>query len=290
MIDMCRVDIGGNKERDVGGNDETLPETDEQTMTLFGRVAMIGHFHMNCIEQIKWSDLTVSFETQRKLVAHFNPLHNFGVLTRIMEFLRLKKRRHSHKIVIQRQLEKLEDSMNDVSHFKMIRATLVGKLKSLEDINEEILSSIDEEEMENERVETEDYLLEIRLCIRDLESKYRATVEAIHSSSLNLEHPVTGHSSSETYGNRNNSTSGNEVSNTSLQSTSTSQFHKLPKLTLPTLSGVILEWQTFWDCYESSIHNNISLSEVQKFFYMKSLLTDEAASVIEGLPITHGSH
>ena len=64
-----------------------------------------------------------------------------------MELLRLIKRRHSHKIVIQRQLEKLEDSVNDVSHFNAIRATLVGKLKSLEDINEEILSSINEEEM-----------------------------------------------------------------------------------------------------------------------------------------------
>ena len=187
-------------------------------------------------------------------------------------------------------MEELEDSVNDVSHFNTIHATVVGKLKSLEDINEEILSSIDEEEMENEMVEMEDYLLEIRLRIGDLESKHRATVEAIHSSSLNLDHPVTRHSSRESYGNRNNSTSGNDVSNTSIQSTSTSQFHKLPKLTLPTLSGVILEWQTFWDCYESSIDNNMSLSEVQKFFYLKFLLTDEAASVIEGLPVTHGNY
>ena len=34
----------------------------------------------------------------------------------------------------------------------------------------------------------------------------------------------------------------------------------------------------------------MSLSEVQKFFYLKFLLTDEAASVIEGLPITHGNY
>ena len=38
-------------------------------MTLFGWVAMIGHFRMNCIEQIKRSDLTVSFERQRESVA-----------------------------------------------------------------------------------------------------------------------------------------------------------------------------------------------------------------------------
>ena len=66
----CRVDVGGNKERDVGGRDE-------QTMTLFGRVAMIGHFRMNCIEQVKQSDLTVSFETQHESVAHFDPLYIF---------------------------------------------------------------------------------------------------------------------------------------------------------------------------------------------------------------------
>ena len=32
----CRADVGGNKVRDVGMRDE-------QTMMLFGRVAMIGH-------------------------------------------------------------------------------------------------------------------------------------------------------------------------------------------------------------------------------------------------------
>ena len=34
----------------------------------------------------------------------------------------------------------------------------------------------------------------------------------------------------------------------------------------------------------------MSLSEVQKFFYLKSPLTDEAPSVIKGLPITHGNY
>ena len=47
--------------------------------------------------------------------------YSFGAVTRIrttiMELLRLKKRRHSHEIVIKRQLEKLEYSVNDVSHF-----------------------------------------------------------------------------------------------------------------------------------------------------------------------------
>jgi len=48
-------------------------------------------------------------------------------------------------------------------------------------------------------------------------------------------------------------------------STSSTQFSKLPKLTLPTFDGDILQWQSFWDYFESSIHSNGNLTDVQKF-------------------------
>ncbi|XP_053387205.1 uncharacterized protein LOC128550997 [Mercenaria mercenaria] len=91
-------------------------------------------------------------------------------------------------------------------------------------------------------------------------------------------------------GNITDSTSGREVSNISIQSNQSSQFHKLPKLTLPIFTGNILEWQTFWDSFESSFHNNESLSDVQKFSYLRSLLSDDAARVIEGFQLTHSNY
>jgi hypothetical protein len=48
-----------------------------------------------------------------------------------------------------------------------------------------------------------------------------------------------------------------------------SNFHKLPKLDLLTFEGNILDWQSFWDSFDSAIHSNNALAEVQKFNCLK---------------------
>ena len=42
----------------------------------------------------------------------------------------------------------------------------------------------------------------------------------------------------------------------------------LPKLSIPLFSGDILEWQSFWDCFETAVHNNPAQSGVQKLNYL----------------------
>jgi hypothetical protein len=73
-------------------------------------------------------------------------------------------------------------------------------------------------------------------------------------------------------------------------SLSTASNHKLPKLSLPKFNGNRLEWQSFWDSYSSGIHENISLSDVQKFNYLKTLLVGEALPVVEGLALTNANY
>ena len=51
-----------------------------------------------------------------------------------------------------------------------------------------------------------------------------------------------------------------------------SQNHRLPKLDLPHLDEDILQWQTFWDSYESTINFNSNFTEIQKFSYVKAKL------------------
>ncbi|KAJ8939801.1 hypothetical protein NQ318_022732, partial [Aromia moschata] len=41
-------------------------------------------------------------------------------------------------------------------------------------------------------------------------------------------------------------------------------FPKLPKLPLPKFSGDIKEWPLFIECYNSMIHNNLELNDVDK--------------------------
>ena len=52
---------------------------------------------------------------------------------------------------------------------------------------------------------------------------------------------------------------------------------KLPKLSLKKFEGDLTKWMTFWDTFKSSVHNNPSLSKIDKFNYLNSLLESAAA-------------
>ena len=58
---------------------------------------------------------------------------------------------------------------------------------------------------------------------------------------------------------------------------------KLPKMVLPKFSGEITEFRGFWNRFESAVHNNPSLSTVDKFTYLHALLEGTAARSIRGL-------
>ena len=58
---------------------------------------------------------------------------------------------------------------------------------------------------------------------------------------------------------------------------------KLPKLEVGKFSGKLEEWQEF---SESAIHSNDSLSNVDKFSYLRGLPLEPARSAITGFPLT----
>ena len=53
---------------------------------------------------------------------------------------------------------------------------------------------------------------------------------------------------------------------------------QLPKLTLPIFEGDPLQWQTFWDSFESAVHANHLLTDVQKLNYLRAHLKGEAVA------------
>ena len=71
---------------------------------------------------------------------------------------------------------------------------------------------------------------------------------------------------------------------------STFQTNRLPKLVLPSFNGNPLEWQSFWDAFWSAVHDNSSISDVQKFNYLRAQLRDAAVRVIAGLPLTSANY
>ena len=58
---------------------------------------------------------------------------------------------------------------------------------------------------------------------------------------------------------------------------------KLPKLVLPKFRGDATTWMGFWDSYKSAVHDNVSLSKIDKFKCLRSLLEGAVSRAIQGL-------
>lgn len=61
---------------------------------------------------------------------------------------------------------------------------------------------------------------------------------------------------------------------------------KLPKIELPVFSGSYDDWYSYQDTFEKLIHSNNSLSEIEKFHYLRSSLKGKAAEIIKSIETT----
>ena len=65
---------------------------------------------------------------------------------------------------------------------------------------------------------------------------------------------------------------------------------KLPKISLKRFNGDLTRWVSFWDSYNSAIHLNPTLSNIDKFNYLSSLLEGTAAESIARLTLTSANY
>ena len=65
---------------------------------------------------------------------------------------------------------------------------------------------------------------------------------------------------------------------------------KLPKISLPHFKGNPIYWTAFWDSYESAVHLNSALSDIDKFNYLRSLLEKSAYDAIAGLTLSSANY
>ncbi|XP_055622043.1 uncharacterized protein LOC129773533 [Toxorhynchites rutilus septentrionalis] len=79
--------------------------------------------------------------------------------------------------------------------------------------------------------------------------------------------------------------------NGSRQSTVDSQSRvKLPDLRLPSFSGRMSDWVTFRDTYKNLIHNDVRLSDMDKFTYLRTSLTGDALQEIASIEICSNNY
>ena len=55
---------------------------------------------------------------------------------------------------------------------------------------------------------------------------------------------------------------------------------KLPKLDIKPYTGILTEWQSFWDSFESAVHDRARLNPVDKFNHPKAKLKGESSDCI----------
>ena len=65
---------------------------------------------------------------------------------------------------------------------------------------------------------------------------------------------------------------------------------KLPKLSIKKFNGDITTWPTFWDSFQSAIHDNTDLTNIDKFNYLHLLLEPPASDAISGLKLTAANY
>ena len=68
-----------------------------------------------------------------------------------------------------------------------------------------------------------------------------------------------------------------------------SRDEHMQTLSLPKFRDVT-KWSTFWDSFQSAIHDNREISKVDKFNYLNSVLEGAAARAIAGLTLTASNY
>ena len=65
---------------------------------------------------------------------------------------------------------------------------------------------------------------------------------------------------------------------------------RLPDVKLPVFSGNLESWLNFHDLYISLVHSSLDLSNIQKFYYLRSSLSGDALKLIQTIPLSANNY
>ena len=196
---------------------------------------------------------------------------------------------------VKSQLTSLEKFLNSITHETNIETLdlesrlnqkvlpLSEKFESIQDAIEALIEDGSEDETANrdERANFDDRYYSI--C-----GKFKSLIKKI-----NIESPVASTSDISQLlndfqmnnrvgqiGDTNNSSAQN------INSARPTAHRHLPDIKIPVFSGNIENWLSFYDSFNSVIHNDKDLPTIQKFHYLKDSVTGDAANIIASLETT----
>ena len=207
----------------------------------------------------------------------------------------------------------------NLPRLKQYKVLLSGKLEVLSKLDDELIELVGVEDLDSE-VEQADVIREkIRLCILDIDQAIERadSIGATPRGSSSVVTPPAGGGphppgsptdttppateegtpvvpitstivrTPPTTGLTTPTSGGDALATTHL---STTPHVKFPKLSIKKFNGDLTKWVTFWDSFDSSVHRNLSLSNVDKFNYLNSFLESTAAESIAGLTLTSANY
>ena len=193
---------------------------------------------------------------------------------------KLKSTRAGQRGATTKLLQKFEErweteETRETNELESLLETLKEKQELIRDLDRKILDDAAEEDMEKEILEGGEYNFNLDSKIRKIRKLLLAQTSALNANAQSFDEQSHF---SQTVNSAHNFTENSHIQGyhpsfvNSYSSGTGNNFHKLPKLDLPKFEGNVLEWESFWDSFDSAIHSNNTLSEVQKFNYLKSLL------------------
>ena len=200
------------------------------------------------------------------------------VPTMAEELVRKKRVRAGHRAstthMINKAGELLAEEVPEASRLSQMRLSLQEKLDVLKHLDGEILDHVHEDNVAEEIEQADAFNEDIYAVMVKIEHLLKSTHPRVgmsppppSPSSRPVRDPVAG------------SDPPSRVSKV-----------KLPKLTIQPFKGDLTAWTTFWDSYKAAIHDNTSLSDVNKFNYLRSLLQGPALDAVSRLTLTAANY
>ena len=171
-----------------------------------------------------------------------------------MTLERKLKRREGLRLVCNNKIKSAEEYLSsenvEEAKLKAFKTMLNKATEQLSDIDDKVVALLEPDQVPNDVVESMEMQDKATFVESEIDFRISQIVKANEStSSLTLPTP-----------------SVSSISNVS----------KLPKIELPVFKGDPLKWQGYWDQFQTSIHNNERITDIDRFNFLKRYLGGEA--------------
>ena len=206
--------------------------------------------------------------------------HNNSIMTEPDLITRKKRLCTGHQASTTKILGQVQPAIDseplDVAKIDQFKRSLEKKMKSLSLLDNEVLTLIPEEAIEDEIVQADEIRERLYTALSRLGNKLNPTAPILRPLPETLArvptpavHPAVGPPIVISHDPSDEATLPVRGTNVNL-----------PKISLLRFNGDPVKWTSFWDSYWAAIHLNTELSEIDKFNYLRSLLEHTAYDAI----------